>query len=317
MPTTILITGCAGFIGSNFAEQFNRQFPNTTIIGIDDLSTGRAEAVQSFVVFYEGSILDKNLLEKIFSKHKPEFVFHFAALPRVSYSVEQPRHTSEVNIIGTISLLNAAKNHHAKRFIFSSSSSVYGGADELPIKEDCPVNPQSPYALQKYADEHFCRIFSNLYNLDTVALRYFNAFGPGQYGDSPYSTVISAWLEKIYFPNNLKPFVEGDGEQSRDFCYIDNIVSANILAMQSQNNLNGECINIACGDRLSVNEVKRLIEEHTGKKLDLEQQPPRAGDVKHTQADITKAKKLLNYAPIVDFHEGLRRTIQWFKKRTQ
>ena len=311
----ILVTGCAGFIGSNFVKQFKKEFSRADIIGIDDLSTGRKKALDPKVIFYKGSILNKRLLGKIFSRHKPEYVFHFAALPRVSYSLEEPRKTSEANIIGTVALLEESRRHKVKRFIYSSSSSVYGGAKKLPTSESENFpDPKSPYALQKYAGEPFCKIFSELFGLDTVCLRYFNVFGPGQYGDSPYSTVISAWLESLYFPKR-KAFIEGDGKQSRDFCYVDNAVSANILAMKSKNDLKGEAVNISHGDQITVNEVKKMIEDYTGKKLDLAKRPPRLGDVRHTRADISKAKKLLGYSLKVDFKEGLKRTVKWFEER--
>jgi len=315
-PKSILVTGCAGFIGSNFVRQFREEFPKARIIGIDDFSTGRREALDKTIKFYEGSILDESLLEKIFSRHKPEYVFHFAALPRVSYSVEHPRRTSEVNILGTVSLLEHSKNYGVKRFIYSSSSSVYGGAKKLPTKEsENPIDPKSPYAVQKYAGEPFCKIFTELFGLDTVCLRYFNVFGPGQYGDSPYSTVVAAWLEALYFPKRNKAFIEGDGKQTRDFCYVDNVVQANILAMKSKNNFKGEAFNIAHGERTAVNEIKKLIEKYSGKKLILEKRPVRAGDVRHTHADISKAKKWFGFSPEADFRTGLKRTIEWFEQR--
>lgn len=315
-PKTILVTGCAGFIGSNFVKHFKKKFSKVKIIGIDDLSTGRKDALDLTIIFYKGSILDEQLLDKIFSKHKPEYVFHFAALTRVSYSVEYPRHTAEANIVGTVALLEAAKNHGVKRFIYSSSSSVYGGAKKLPTKESENFpNPRSPYAVQKYIGEPFCKIFSELFGLDTVCLRYFNVFGPGQYGGSPYSTVISAWLESLYFPKNKKAFVEGDGNQSRDFCYVDNAVLANILAMESKRSFQGEVFNIAHGSRTTINEVKKTIEKYTNKKFNLEKRPPRLGDIRHTCADISKAKRLLGYNPTINFAEGLKRTIAWFQSR--
>lgn len=318
MPNSkiILVTGCAGFIGGNFVKQFRKKFPKAKIIGIDDFSTGRKDVLDSSIIFYEGSILDENLLENIFSKHKPEYVFHFAALPRVSYSIEHPRHTSEVNIIGTVALLEAAKNHGVKRFIYSSSSAVYGGAKKLPTKESENFpDPKSPYAVQKYIGEPFCKIFSELFGLDTVCLRYFNVFGPGQYGDSPYATVVSAWLEALYFPKKQKAFIEGDGNQSRDFCYVDNVILVNILAMQSKNYFNGEVFNVASGSPIKINEAKELIEKYTNKKLNLEKRQSRLGDVKHTHANISKAQRLLGYNPTVNFDDGLKQTIEWFKSR--
>ena len=231
--------------------------------------------------------------------------------------MEYPRRTSEVNIIGTVALLEASKNHKVKRFIYSSSSSVYGGAVVLPTKESENMpNPRSPYAMQKYTGEGFCRIFSELFGLDTICLRYFNVFGPGQYGDSPYATVISAWLEALYVPQQkTKAFLEGDGSQSRDFCYVDNVVAANILAMQSMGIFGGGVCNIAHGERTTLNEVRALIEEYTGKKLILETRQARVGDVPHTHADVSRAKEMLGYEQKVTFKDGLKRMIAWFESR--
>jgi len=312
----ILVTGCAGFIGSNFVKTFKKRFPKVKIVGIDDFSTGRKESVDKDVVFYKGSILNKKLLDKIFKKHKPEYVFHFAALPRVSFSVENPVLTSEVNILGTVNLLDFSRKNKVKRFIYSSSSSIYGGAKVVPTKEsENFADPKSPYAIQKYTGEPFCKVFSELYGLDTVCLRYFNVFGPGQYGDSPYSTVVSAWLEAAYFPKIKKAFIEGDGRQSRDFCYVDNVVEANILAMLSKNKLGGICMNIAHGEKTNLIEIKKLIEKYTDKKIFLEKRPTRIGDVRHTLANIGLAKKLIGYKPNVNFIEGLKRTVVWFETR--
>ena len=313
---SILVTGCAGFIGSNFTKQFHRQFLKIQIIGLDDLSTGRKSEINSLAKFYKGSITDKKLLEKIFKIHELEFVFNFAALPRVSYSIEEPIKTTNVNITGVVSLLDISQKYKVKKFIHSSSSSVYGGAKKLPTKEsENSPDPKSPYATQKYADEIFCKVFSDIFNINTICLRYFNVFGPGQYGDSPYSTVISAWLEAAYFPGKKKAFIEGDGKQSRDFCYIDNVIKANILAMKSKKKFAGEVFNVAHGERTSVNKVRNLIEKYTSRRLILEQRPPRVGDVKHTHADISKAKKLLGYKPKVKFEEGLKKTVAWFEMR--
>ena len=315
-PKTILVTGCAGFIGSNFVKEFKNQFPRTVIVGIDDLSTGKKSTLDKSVVFYQKSICDEATLQKIFKKYKPEYVFHFAAIPRISYSVKEPVKTSEVNIIGTIKLLTAAKNYGVKRFIFSSSSSVYGGAKKMPTREsENAPNPKSPYAAQKHSGEEFCATFSRLYGLDTVSLRYFNVFGPGQYGNVAYSTVISAWLESLYFPSKKQPFIEGNGTQSRDFCYVDNVVDANICAMRSKKNFAGAVFNIAHGKRTSLIEVKNLIEKYTGKKINLKKYPARLGDVRHTHAHVGKAKKHLGYIPQVTLSDGLKKTIEWFDTR--
>ncbi len=312
----ILITGVAGFIGSNFSKEFRNKFPKANIVGIDDFSSGRRENIDKSMVFYEGGIEDSALLERIFKKHKLDYVFHFAAIPRVSYSVEHPLRTAQVNICGTIALLEKAKKYKIKRFILSSSSSVYGGAKKLPTKEsENSPDPKSPYAADKYADEIFCKIFSDLFGLDTVCLRYFNVFGPGQYGDSAYSTVVSAWLESIYFPKNKKAFIEGDGKQSRDFCYVDNVVSANIKAMLSKKDFKGQAFNVANGERTVINDVKKMIEKYSKKSINMEKRPARVGDVKHTYADISKAKKWFGYKPLVNFEDGLKKTVEWFETR--
>lgn len=299
-------------------QTFVRQFPDITVVGIDDFSTGSRDAVEPGIIFYEGSISDSVLLDFIFETHHPDYIFHFAALPRISLSVIEPSRTANVNIGGTVLLLEKARNYGVKRFIFSSSSSVYGGAKELPTieKNNYPA-PVSPYALQKYAGEYFCRIASKLYGVDTVCLRYFTVFGPGQYGNSAYATIISAWLTGLYFPSHKELFLEGSGRQSRDFCYVDNVVQANIKAMLSEKPFNGEAFNIAHGERTSLNQVKKLIETYTGRKLNIEKRPWRKGDVMHTHAHVVKAKKWFGYKPDVNFEEGLRRTIAWFEERSK
>ncbi len=315
VPKSILVTGCAGFIGSNFVKKFQQRFPKVKIAGIDDFSTGRRELLPRGITFYEGSITDRKLVERIFKKHRPEYVFHFAAVPRVTLSVQKPVETTEANVLGTAVLLKASVDHKVKRFIYSSSSSVYGGAKRLPTKEhENTPNPKSPYALQKYAGELFCKLWSDLYGLDTVSLRYFNVFGPGQYGDSPYATVVAAWLESLFMKK--KGFLEGDGTQSRDFCFIDNVVQANVKAMQFKGKFNGEAFNIGAGDRTNLREVKQLIERHVGRKLVLQERPPRKGDVKHTHASIAKAKQWFGYAPSKRFAQGLRETIAWYRGLT-
>lgn len=316
MKKTVLVTGCAGFIGSNFCNQFIKKYPEIDVVGVDDLSSGRKSEINKKIIFYKASITDEKKIDKIFAKHKPDFIFHFAAIPRVSFSVENPSKTTLANVYGAVVVLEKAVKYGCKRFILSSSSSVYGGAKKMPTKESENFpDPKSPYAGQKYSDEIFCKIFANIFDIDTVCLRYFNVYGPLQYGDSAYSTVISAWLESLYFPNNKKAFIEGNGKQSRDFCYVDNVVSANMLAMESKSKLNGEIFNIAHGERVSVNTVKKLIEKYTTKKILLEKRPSRKGDVLHTYADISKAEKILKYKPKVKFEEGLIKTIEWFENR--
>jgi nucleoside-diphosphate-sugar epimerase len=188
----------------------------------------------------------------------------------------------------------------------------------LPTKETEAISDlRSPYAVQKYASELFCRQFSEFFGLDTVCLRYFNAYGEGQYGDSPYCTVVAAWLESMYFPKNKKGFIEGTGTNSRDLVHVADVVQANILAMQAKKDLKGEVFNIASGKSIAVKDIRKLIEVYTGKKLSLEKRPSRPKDVRRTLADISKAKKVLGYRPRVSFSEGLKDTISFFEKRTR
>ena len=315
-PKTIVVTGCAGFIASSFIEAFRTKYPEALIVGIDNFATGRKDRVHTGITFYEASICDESRMEEIFARHKPEYVFHFAALPRVAYSVEHPAQTTFVNSYGTALLLEKARDHGTKRFIYSSSSSVYGPTEQLPTSEaGSAPNPVSPYALQKYSGEPLLRMASDLYSIDAVSLRYFNVFGPWQYGDSAYSNVISAWLTGMYFPATKKAFIEGDGLQSKDYCYIDNVVLGNMLAMEHPEPLKGEVFNIANQEKTSLLDIKKLLEEYSGKVLELEQRPPRPGDVRFSLGDVSKAKRVLGYEVKVDFKEGVKKTITWFESR--
>ena len=305
---SILVTGCAGFIGSNFTNIFSKRFPEITIVGIDDLSAGLKSEITPSVHFYEGSICDSALLDTIFKKYKPQYVFHFAALPRVSYTVEHPKETTDVNVGGTVLLLEKSRDYKIKRFIFSSTSAIYGNAKHFPTSESENMpDPLSPYAAQKLSCEYFCKISSDLYGVDTVCLRYFNVFGPGQYGTSAYSTVVSAWLTGLYFPKKKKAFIEGDGKQTRDFVFVESVVEANIQAMLSKKNFSGKFFNIGDGTSVNLLYVKKMIEKHSGKKLELLKHPTRVGDARNTLANISLAKKHLGYKPVASFEEGLKK----------
>lgn len=311
----VIITGCAGFIGSAFTQAYIQQFPDNTVIGIDNLSTGKRSSVPASIRFYQKDITDKKSLLTIFRKHKPVYVFHFAALPSVAQSVQEPSTTSLTNVQGTINLLEVSRDTKVKRFIYSSSAAVYGNTDKHPTRESQLPNPQTPYALQKYTGELFCKLFSTLYELDTVCLRYFNVFGPGQRGNAPYATVIAAWLEALYFPKNKKAFLEGDGSQTRDFCYIDNIIQANICAMKTKKFLNGNAYNIGGGKETSLQTIRTLIEHLSGKSLFLEIRPPRLGDIYRSYASIIRAKRDLHYKPDINIQASLTKTIAWFEKQ--
>lgn len=327
-----LVTGGCGFIGSNLTKELVKQGWQVDIV--DDMSNGHLELLEglnirvlmngSFYTAYkmqdlerqQGEVLviqddfaDDNILGAIY-QGVYDVIFHQAAVPRVSYSVEEPWHTTDVNISKTVRLFESARGT-VDRIVWASSSSVYGGADKLPTKESTPKNPKSPYAWQKSAIEDFAKQCWDLYELDIVCLRYFNVFGPGQYGDSPYSTAVSAWCHAT--KNGLECRSDGDGSQSRDMCYIDNVVSANILAAKSQNTFKGECYNIACNGRTSNKEILDHFISEFGVKV--KNAPWRPGDVMHTQADVTKAKRDFGYEPLVYFWEGLEKTIQWWGLR--
>ena len=237
-----------------------------------------------------------------------DVVFHVAAVPRVSYSVENPADTTLNNVAKTVKLMEACRGK-IDRFVFSSSSSVYGGADLMPTPADYPRDPKSPYAWHKSSIEDLLRMFGNLYDFDSVCLRYFNVFGPNQYGDSPYSTAISAWCHAIKHGTPLRK--DGTGEQSRDMCYVDNVVDVNIRAANYEGTLRGEAFNVACGDRTSNNQILAKFEEKFG-DLDVNQAPFRAGDVMHTQADISETERVFGYKPLVRFWDGLEKTFEWW-----
>jgi len=303
----MLITGGAGFIGSNLALNLAKQH---NVWVIDNMSSGRHENVSDLIdancSFFHYDYGDKDTAQLI-RLVRPDVVFHFAAIPRVLYSIENPIETNENNVQKTLRLLTACQSN-VGRFIFSSSSSVNGDTDILPTPENIKRKPKSPYALQKAIMEDYCRLWSELYKLDTVSLRYFNVFGPRQYGDSAYSTVISAWCNNI--KNGLPLRLDGSGEQSRDFCYVDDVVNANILASQLPEICNGEIYNVAGGNTVSVNDIKRKFQQKFN--CEFEYTPTRQGDVFATHAELTKAANELGYHPNIQFDEGLQRTFEWW-----
>lgn len=330
-----LVTGGCGFIGSNLTKELVRQGWQVDIV--DDMSNGHLELLgdlkfktlpnASFIYHFmqqmkgntkrnkdtilviQDDFAAPSLLDYI-ETGAYDVIFHQAAVPRVSYSVEYPYETTITNISKTVGLFDAAKGH-VKRIVNASSSSVYGGAKKLPTKEsENKKNPKSPYAWQKSAIEDYSKICWHLYKLDIINLRYFNVFGPGQYGDSPYSTAVSAWCHAI--KNGLECRSDGDGEQSRDMCYIDNVVSANILAAEADGFFAGMDYNIACGDSTSNNQILDYLKNKFGDKVKVRHAPERLGDVKHTQADIGYAMTNFGYKPLVKFWEGLEKTINWW-----
>ena len=279
---------------------------------LDNLCTGKREnlAAAGEVELVEGDLRDPEAVAR--AVQGVEGVFHEAALRSVPRSVDDPTSTNDVNVGGTLTLLMACRQAGVRRVVYASSSSAYGDDPTLPKVETLPANPISPYAVAKLAAEHYCRTFARLYGLETVSLRYFNVFGPRQDPDSKYSAVIPRFLEQGLLHEPLE--VHGDGLQSRDFTYIDNVVSGNLLAMDAPG-VSGEVFNVACGSQHSLLDIAGAIGAFLGRTLERRHIESRAGDVRHTKADIGKAERLLGYHPTVQFDEGMRRTCEYFVQR--
>lgn len=306
-----LITGGAGFIGSNIAEELLNRGHQVRIL--DNFSTGRRENISEFleeIELIEGDLRNYHNVRE--AADGMDFVLHQGALPSVPRSVSDPISTNEVNVTGTLNVLYAAKDARVKRVVFASSSSVYGNSPTLPKQEDMPAEPLSPYAVSKLAGEKYCRVFAGIYGLHTVALRYFNVFGPRQNPDSQYSAVIPRFIKAIL--HDESPVIYGDGEQSRDFTYITNTIEANILATEADCPP-GIFMNCAVHQRTSLNELVEAINRILGKNIKAIYTEPRAGDVKHSFADIERLKQALGFEPPVLFEEGLRRTIGWYQRQ--
>jgi len=296
----ILVTGGAGFIGSHLVDRLVKE--GHEVVVIDNLSTGKKENLNPKADFYNLDICNFNKIKPFFKRI--DFVFHLAALPRVPLSIKDPVATAKVNILGTINVFKAAIDAGVKRVIFASSSSVYGDQEKLPLKENMIPHPISPYALQKLTAENFAKQFTKLYKIPIVSLRYFNVFGPRIDFDSDYSLVIGKFLR---LKKEEKPLtIFDDGEQTRGFCYVDDVVEATLKAAKTKKLKGGEVINISSGKSYSVNYLAKLISK---KVVYLS---PRPGDVRHTQADISLAKELLNWQPKVDLEQGLKKTQEWF-----
>jgi len=305
----IVITGGAGFIGSNLAEVLALA-PNNEVCVVDDLSTGRVEnlPVAGGIEFIKGSITNLQLMNEVLAD--ADFVFHQAALPSVQRSIEDPAHTNEVNIRGTLNVLMAARDAGVKKVIYASSSSVYGDTPELPKREGMTPNPLSPYAVTKLVGEYYCKVFNDVYGLNTISLRYFNVYGPRQDPHSEYAAVIPRFVSRIL--KGEPPIIYGDGQQTRDFTFVKDVVNANILAMKSDAT---GVYNIASGRRISIQELATLITRLTGRDRDVEPvfDKPRKGDVRHSLADISRARADMGYKPEYSLERGLEETIRWFK----
>ncbi len=309
--TKVLVTGGAGFIGSNLADELIKQGAKVCIV--DNFVTGFRENLDEIngdFDFIEGDINNDQALKK--ALEKVEIIFHQAALPSVPRSIENPKETHEACVNGTFNLLIKAKENNVKRLIYAASSSAYGDQPTLPKVETMLPEPLSPYAGAKLMGEYYCKIFSNVFDLETISLRYFNVFGPRQNPSSQYSGVISRFVDTLM--SGKIPVIYGDGETSRDFTFIANVVDANIKAAQTTKGI-GEVINVANGERITLNELLETIKKITGKEnISAEYQSERKGDVKHSQASNQKAVECLGYTKLVGLEEGLRKTIDWWKQ---
>jgi nucleoside-diphosphate-sugar epimerase len=307
----VLITGGAGFIGSHIASALVES--GATVRVIDNLATGyekNVEAIGPDVDFVKADVADDQALNKVL--RDVELIFHEAAIPSVPRSVEKPTETHKASVDATFKLLLAARDHKVRRVIYAASSSAYGDQPELPKREDMRPAPLSPYAVAKLVGEYYCQVFTRVYGLETVSLRYFNVFGPRQDPTSQYSGVISRFMSALV--NDAEPVIYGDGEHSRDFTYISNVVDANLRAAESRDAV-GKIINIANGHRTTLNELLETMKTVTGKsQVTARHEPPRAGDVRDSLADLTQARALLGYEPRVNLEDGLRLTFDWWQK---
>jgi UDP-glucose 4-epimerase len=309
---SFLVTGAAGFIGSAIVRALIDRGDH--VRGLDDLSTGKRENITGLkgpLDFRQVSLLDPagtaSACEGI------DCVFHQAAMPSVPKSVAEPKLTNSVNVEGTLNLLVAARDARVKRVVYAASSSAYGESETLPKREDMVPHPISPYATQKLAGEHYMHVFSKVYGLETVSLRYFNVFGPRQDANSQYSAVLAKFITQML--QGHSPTIYGDGEQSRDFTFIDNTVRANLLASEAPaGEVAGKMFNVATGVRYSLKQTYEMLQRIIGFSGAPQYAPARTGDVKHSLADITLAQRHLKYAAVVGFEEGLRRTVEWYRQ---
>jgi nucleoside-diphosphate-sugar epimerase len=306
---TYVVTGGGGFIGSHIVEELLRR--RETVKLIDNFSTGKRANVEAFknkADIIETDISEGKNLVDIFKG--ADYVIHQAAIPSVPKSILDPVTSHRSNVNGTLNVLIAARDAGVKRVVYASSSSLYGDSPTLPKHEEMMPKPLSPYGAQKLFGEMYCQVFTRSYRLETVALRYFNVFGPRQDPSSPYSGVLALFIPAVL--QDRRPTIHGDGLQSRDFTYVQNVVEANLLACTVPG-VGGQVFNIARGDRITVNSILQQINKITGKDVPPIYSEPRAGDIKHSQADITRAREHLGYEARISFEEGLRRTIEWYR----
>ncbi len=304
-----LVTGGAGFIGSHLCEELVRRGERVRVV--DSLITGKRQNLAHLpqVEFLHGDLAELEVAKR--AVQGVEYVLHQAAIPSVPRSVDDPLTSNRANIDASVSLLVAARDAGVRRVVYAGSSSAYGNSETLPKIETMPTGPLSPYALQKLVAEQYCQMFTSLYGLETVTTRYFNVFGPRQDPSSPYSGVISLFITALC--DGRRPTIYGDGEQTRDFTYVANVVDGVLRACHASN-ASGEVINVATGGRISLNQLFATVKSEVGETLEPIYADARAGDVRDSQADISKAQRVLGYVPVVTFEEGLRRTVAWYRE---
>ena len=310
--TSYLVTGGAGFIGSNLVDELLRRGHRVCVL--DNVSTGRPEnlaATRDRIEFFDADICNLETLRSCFAG--VDYVLHLAALPSVPRSVADPLSANKVNIEGTLNVLLASRDAKVKRVVFAASSAAYGDNPTLPRVESHEPRPMSPYALTKLAGEYYCQIFTRLYGLEAVALRYFNIFGPRQNPFSQYTGVLSKFITA--YIKGTTPIIFGDGEQSRDFTYVDNVVDATLRACTAPD-APGRVINVGVGGRFTLNQTITLLNQIFGKQVTPRYDAPRSGDVLHSQADISLARQVLGYEPKVPYEQGLRKTVEWYRKNS-
>lgn len=313
----ILLTGGAGFIGSNLAEKLLKDKRVTSVRVLDNLATGSKKNIEHLLSnhgfeFLEGDI--RNYETCLAACDKIDLVSHQAALGSVPRSVHDPLTTNNVNITGTLNIFNAAREKKIRRVVYAASSSIYGDHPGLPKKESEIGNPLSPYAVTKYVNELYAQVFAGLFGMEFIGLRYFNIFGPRQSPEGPYAAVIPLFIEALL--GNQVPVINGDGSHSRDFTYVDNAVQANLLALfTTEKKAINEVYNVACGHQMSLQKLFEILKNEADSSLQAAYGPERTGGVKHSMADISKARQLLGYNPDVSAEEGLKNTFQWYKNR--
>jgi nucleoside-diphosphate-sugar epimerase len=307
----ILVTGGAGFIGSHLAEALCRRGHEVRVL--DNFYSGRREnlrAVKGQVEILKGDCADPRVAQR--ACRGVEVVYHEAAVPSVARSVQDPALSHRSNATATLTLLVAARDAGVRRFVYAGSSSVYGESKGLPKREVMDTRPLSPYAAAKLVSEHYLRIFSRLYGMETLTLRYFNVFGPRQDASSPYSGVISLFITALLAKRT--PVIYGDGRQSRDFTFVANVVDGNLRALTAPG-LHGQSVNLATGKRVTLNRLLSLLAREMGRSPTARHQPPRPGDIRHSLADVSLARKLLGYRPQIGLREGIKETVDWFKRQ--